>query len=37
MTDELHKRPILLKEPTVQWEKLKGNANRKKVNIRVKQ
>ena len=35
--DELHKRPTLLKEPTVQWEKLKENECRKEVNVGVKQ
>jgi len=30
--DELRKRPILLKETTVQWEMLEGNECRKEVN-----
>lgn len=30
--DELHKRPVLLKETTVQWEMLEGNEWRKEVN-----
>ena len=30
--DELRKRPILLKETTVQWEMLEGNEWRKEVN-----
>lgn len=34
---ELRKRPTLLKEPAVQWERLKGNECRKKVNVGVNQ